>query len=261
MPAHRRFQPAKRAGHRLFAVGIHQRNEDSALGGLLALQAYLFHRRNGGAALDSDIYNALRLSIEAEQPINRRLWRGHEDEVRGLVLQGSGALFSAGDDGRVFRWSLDDGERQPLFAGRQRLRAVDYHAASGQLAWGGSGGGVWLAADGGADARQLAGENEDEEFIVSGLAFAADGASLAAASLDGVLRVWRPAESRRPTAVRRVEGRVLALAVNPSGDLLAWSDESGRVGLETFDGRPRGGYSVRRGAVRRGAGRSMPARR
>jgi WD40 repeat protein len=234
------------------AVGVHRRNEDAALGGLLSLQAYLFHRRSGGAVLDSDIHNALRLSVTAAQKTRRDVWRGHEDEVRALVFGSEGRLHSAGADGRVLRWSADaDGSYQPLAQQRQRLRALAYDPVSGRLIWGGSDGGVWLGTHS-ADTKptRLLGTYEAEAFIVSAVAFSADGAAVAAAALDGNLRVWRPGESRRPVLVRPAGGRIPAMATQPGGTLWAWSDEQGKVVLEDFGGGDQREFAVPKGEVR-----------
>jgi len=80
------------------------------LPGLLAVQAYLFNKENGGIANDPDIYAALSTIVD-----DQVILRGHEDAVRGISLSKDGKiLVSCSDDGNIFRWNPDNPGASPV---------------------------------------------------------------------------------------------------------------------------------------------------
>ncbi len=80
------------------------------LPGLLAVQAYLFNKENGGSANNPDIYAALSTILN-----DQIILRGHEDAVRDVALSKDGkTLVSCGDDGNIFRWDRENPSNPPV---------------------------------------------------------------------------------------------------------------------------------------------------
>jgi len=74
------------------------------LPGLLAVQAYLFNKENGGVADNPDIYAALSTIVN-----DQVILRGHEDAVRSIAMSKDGKiLVSCSDDGNLFRWNPEN---------------------------------------------------------------------------------------------------------------------------------------------------------
>jgi len=71
------------------------------LPGLLAVQAYIFNKENGGVEDNPEIYNALSTIVN-----DQVILRGHEDAVRGIALSKDGKiLVSCSDDGNLMCWN------------------------------------------------------------------------------------------------------------------------------------------------------------
>ena len=85
-------------------------NTNPVLAALLAGQAYAFNLENGGRKDDPDIFNALS-NIVVDKPV----FRGHQDVVRGLGLSKDGHLiYSGSDDGKLFVWTLGEPHEKPV---------------------------------------------------------------------------------------------------------------------------------------------------
>ena len=72
------------------------------LAALLARQAFLLNRDNGGDIDDADIYSALRTSLALLAPGADKSFQGHDDAVRAIQLTPDGRqLVTGSDDGKV----------------------------------------------------------------------------------------------------------------------------------------------------------------
>ncbi|MFN6946476.1 MAG: hypothetical protein ACK4ND_16130 [Cytophagaceae bacterium] len=79
--------------------------DDPVKKSLVAHQAYLFNAENKGKKNDPDIYDAMYYSAKsmAEESFNNL--KGHTQNVRVIAsIPGSRYLYSAGSDGKIFRW-------------------------------------------------------------------------------------------------------------------------------------------------------------
>jgi WD40 repeat protein len=78
--------------------------------GLLAQQAYNFNTKYTGYEFNNDVYNGLYAALKKyDFPLTRSL-EGHKNSVRSLVTSASSnTLFSGGSDGKIMRWSLQNG--------------------------------------------------------------------------------------------------------------------------------------------------------
>ena len=219
------------------SIKLHQRDDRTKLAALLGLQAYQFHNRNGGSALDPNVYNALFHSNRALGLQERHLLRGHEDEVRAVLFdQIDGRVISAAADGSVRLWSDGSGTGdQVLYVGGEPMRALVQTAPF--LAAADMSGAVWLwnlEKMEAAPRKFDVAEREPSSGIIS-LALDRSGDRLAAGTLDGNIRVWSVGDRGVKSPLLRSEGgRAYALAFSPDGRWLAGGGEDGQVFL--FDG-------------------------
>jgi WD40 repeat protein len=88
--------------------------EDQNLKGLLAYQGYQFNKDFNGVKNNTDIYEALYNSLVAYKGKDFNTLKGHEGSVRSLAFTpGKRILYSAGADGKIFRWDLNDAGGKP----------------------------------------------------------------------------------------------------------------------------------------------------
>lgn len=84
--------------------------DDNALAGLLALQAYKYNVRFKGYEFDKDIYQGL-LSAQKRFDNGRKNLAGFKLPVRALITKPEmGSILGLEAEGRVIRWSNEDGE-------------------------------------------------------------------------------------------------------------------------------------------------------
>lgn len=118
----------------------------------------------------------------------RQALAGHTGEVRSLAFSpDSGFLASAGADGSVRIWDAAAGHAEHVFSGDFRQAwSVAFYPGGGLLA-GATDDRVtfWRPATGTRPTRHL-----DNQSLVLDIAFSHDGALLASASQDGMVRVW-----------------------------------------------------------------------
>jgi WD40 repeat protein/energy-coupling factor transporter ATP-binding protein EcfA2 len=87
-------------------------NNDTELESQLAQQAFLFNTKYGGEPFDNDIYNGLFYALRnTNHPLTESL-KGHEyGAARTLVThRGDADIYSGGSDGKVIRWSNENGK-------------------------------------------------------------------------------------------------------------------------------------------------------
>ncbi len=149
-----------------------------------------------------------------------RIHSGHEDEVLDLAFHPDGAtMATAGMDGTVRLWDLETGSDRVVLEGWGSTR-VAYSADGRRLAMARS---DWEGAElllldirrGQIVQRSLL----DGDFV-AGIAFAADGGTLWAITRGGGVLAWNPTTAEHEL-VMQIDGAGKALAVSPSGDLLA----------------------------------------
>lgn len=74
--------------------------------GLVAQQAYIFNRDNGGRVHDPDIYDGLYYAVKTIKGDNYNQLYGHWSNVRSIIAaNGQSYIYSAGSDGQVIRWN------------------------------------------------------------------------------------------------------------------------------------------------------------
>jgi len=102
---------------------------------LLAYQAYLFNKNNGGLENDADIYAGLYNAAKLYGSSVYKSYKGHIGEVRGIAfVPGKNEFYSSGIDGKILKWSLDSKEQtlQVVYSGPD---VIDVLAVSPDASW------------------------------------------------------------------------------------------------------------------------------
>lgn len=96
------------------AVKSLQIEEDRDQKALFAYHAYKFNKDYEGSQFDNDIYNGLYYSLKQFPQEKFRFEGGHEDAVEHIVFDSEkNIFFSAGSDGNLLKWRLDDRTEAP----------------------------------------------------------------------------------------------------------------------------------------------------
>jgi len=79
---------------------------------LLAYQAYLFNQKNGGFENDADIYMGLYNVAKQYGNVNYKIFSGHSGAIKSIAfVPGKREFYTAGEDGKVLKWNLDNKEQ------------------------------------------------------------------------------------------------------------------------------------------------------
>ncbi|NWF70201.1 MAG: WD40 repeat domain-containing protein [Chloroflexi bacterium] len=184
----------------------------------------------------------VRLWLSAEKYVELR---GHSDAASSVVFSPDGAqLFSAGSDGQMIVWNA-----QPPYT---RLSAQQRHSdeMTSLAVWGA------FVASGGKDNSVLLSPSEQRlahDDWVRQVRFAPSSGLLASASRDMRVRLWRIAETGRPTAQAELAahfGGADSLAFSPDETLLATGGRDNMIRL--WDVRA----ALARGRLERGDARA-----
>ena len=210
--------------------------DDRDLKGLLAYQAYLFNHKYGGHVNNVDIFSGL---YGAMQLINSKfsgVYQGHTDAVNSLAfVPNSSVFFSAGSDGRILKWNLDDVTNTPLPVINTKIinRVLAISNNGKWLACGTSGQGIAFfdLKMGNWTARYCRGSSTN----ISALTFMPDNKHLVAAGEDNKVYIW-DLEKGTFKDLAMTQSLVVSLSASPDGNLIAGGTKDGKVILwETSD--------------------------
>jgi WD40 repeat protein len=198
------------------------------LAALLARQAFLLTKDNGGDTNDADIYSALRTSLSLLAPNYDRSFQGHEDAVRAIQLTPDGTrLITGSDDGkiRLFDVGGSAGTATILGAAGSPIRSLAIDSTGNLLAAGGFDGSIrlWDLRRPKAPPASVAGHTG----ATSALAF--DPRSrLLSAGFDGRIRIWEKELTGPGRSLVDNHGyRILSIALSPDGNTLAMGSDGG----------------------------------
>ncbi|MCI4663139.1 MAG: c-type cytochrome [Neomegalonema sp.] len=178
-------------------------------------------------------------AARSEKPAQKRRLLGHKGKVAAVAIAPNGKrAASAGWDGIAIIWSLPDGARRVTTAHYgASITAVAFEPAGGRIITGDSEGRIrrW-DADSAAPIDVLAEHGFAIASLVTGRAHRTD-AWVAFGAADGGLRIIDLQSGREEARFAAERSPVLALAVAPSGRLLAAGDGLGRIRLYERTGR------------------------
>ncbi len=166
--------------------------ENPALGGLLAVQAYNFNRNNSGRPEDPIIYEALSNAYSNLDSTRHSILSGSPGEIYVLRVNSPGSILSADLDGRITIWGNDGVKENPytlLYQSPINFIGSDYngeriitqHDNNDLILWELKSGNT-----GEMNARKLEGNSGH----VRAAEFFNDGKYLATAGRDSSLTIW-----------------------------------------------------------------------
>jgi WD40 repeat protein len=201
-------------------------------------------------SVDGSLLEALRDA----PPVVKR-YPGHHDAVRFVAFSGDGKrIVSSGYDGKILVRDRASGATLGAADTKSMVYAFAFDPGTGLVASGDASGGIriWRVGPGGA-LSELATLNADRKVHaqrITGLAFGADGRTLAASSWDRRISLWDMTVPERGTLLAELDGRqhdstIYALAFDKGGRLATVDWAGGAIvweGLPTpaaRDARPR----------------------
>ncbi len=196
---------------------------------LLAYQAYLFNKKNGGLENDADIYAGLYNVAKQYGSANYKSYKGHNGEIRSVAfVPGKNEFFTSGSDGQVLRWSM--GKEQTLQVVYSGSDIIDVLTVSPDASWLAMGSGnstikmIPLKGSGlGFDMTGISGK-------IKSLIFSYDGKYLYSASLDGKVLKWDIA-ARTNTNISNGSMLITSIDISKNGKYLAGISSDGNVVL------------------------------
>ncbi|MEA1886241.1 MAG: hypothetical protein U9N72_03405 [Bacteroidota bacterium] len=201
---------------------------------LLAYQAYLFNKRNGGIDNDADIYIGLYNVAKEYGRIQYRTFDGHEETVHSIAfLPGTQEFCSSGADGRILRWNIQDNKQVPshIFEGNEKIEILTASADGRLLACGSNRAVIRIIpATGQGEMYELKGHTDR----IKSLAFTPDNNKLVSAGVDGQVIMWN-IESGEPSLLMSAEEAINSVDISGSGQYIVAVSDSGLIHLWDMD--------------------------
>ncbi len=202
---------------------------DTTRKGLVAYQAYLFNKNNGGSPTNHDVYNALYYALKTLKPEDYNALRGHKDAVRSVIVNKDGKkMYSAGSDGKILEWDLDGKSKTPKML-------IDNPFTNRILAL--SPDGKWLAAGGETNDIQLFGlsQTQAEPKIlkghkgpVSSMSFLKDNSGFISTGSDSLIAKWN-VNSDVFTKLVKSNSKIKTIALSSNGNNIAGINSKGQI--------------------------------
>lgn len=216
------------------AIKSLQASGQKDLQALLAYQAYVFNKKNGGLQNDADIYAGLYNISRQAGAANCRSFKGHNGQITSIAyVPGKNDFFTAGTDGQVLKWSIDSKEQsvQVIYSGKNEKTKItevtDVLAVSPDAAW--------LAAGTKSSIRMIPLKSQEGGYVLTGhkgniksLIYSFDGKYLYSAALDGKVLKWDLAAH---TSSDVIDGsiKITSIDISSNGHYLAGISTDGSV--------------------------------
>ena len=201
---------------------------------LLAYQAYLFNKDNGGIDNDADIYAGLYSVAKNYGNKNYKSFEGHTDGIRSIVfVPGTNEFFTSGNDGRVLKWSTDQPNQvlQIVYSGSDIIEVLAVSPDASWLAMGSSNAVIRMTSLEGAEGYEMKGSGG----AIKSLIFSIDSKNLYSASIDGIVLKWDLASR---TSANLTDGTLpitsidisfngkFMAGINTAGEAVVWNQEN-----------------------------------
>jgi WD40 repeat protein len=195
---------------------------------LLAYQAYLFNKKNGGFENDADIYAGLYNVTKLYGSTNYKSYKGHNGEIKSVAfVPGKNEFYTSGSDGQVLKWSLDSKDQtlQIVYSGTEIIEVL---AVSPDASWLALGSGNSLIK-----MIPLKGDNTGFDLVghngkIKSLIFSYDGKYLYSAALDGKVLKW-DISARTNSNITSGTSPITSIDVSSNGNYLAGISADGNV--------------------------------
>lgn len=218
---------------RSMSVKSLQMKGEKDLQALLAYQAYIFNKKNGGLENDADIYTGLYNVARQYGNVNCRTFS--HDGIKSIAfVPGKNEFYTAGSDFQVRKWSLEGNNPtfQVIYTGTEIIEVL---AVSPDASW--------LACGSEKNAiRMIPLRDNSTQYSLNGhtdkiksLIFSYDGKYLYSSSLDGKVLKWDIA-ARTSKEITSGSGKIHSIDIssdgnyiaglNPEGNVILWNPES-----------------------------------
>jgi hypothetical protein len=210
------------------AIKSAQITDDNDLKALLAYQAYKFNERYKGKPLQPDIYTGLYYALKTIPGGSGNIYKGHADAVNSIIADPAvNALYSAGSDGKVIRWNLDDTSKTPevLLNNTFVNKCMNISNDGKWLAVGTNGGGLVIIdlQNKGSEPRYY----PNVGLNINAVEFASDGKAIVACSDNTLLEF--SVSSGAGIVTGTTDGLILSMSVSPDGKLVAVGTKNGKI--------------------------------
>jgi WD40 repeat protein len=154
----------------------------------------------------------------------KRIFTGHEDDIKGLAFSSNGKLASASYDGTIRLWDVASGEKlHKLIGHTDKVYSVAFSPDDKWLASGSKDTTVRLwEVDSGNLKHSLFGHKKG----VFGLSFSAEGHYVVSASDDLTLRIWDTQSGVTMRVLQEHTAGVNGVVISPAGKIFSVSDDA-----------------------------------
>lgn len=195
---------------------------------LLAYQAYLFNKNNGGYENDADIFAGLYNVARQYGSLNYKTFTGHSGQINSIAfVPGENEFFTSGLDGQVLKWSLDEKDQalQVVYSGSDIIEVLAVSPDASWLACGSENSVIRMIP---LNNNTVGFEMKGHTGRIKSLVFSYDGKYLYSASLDGEVLKWDLA-ARTSTSSYDGPMKITSIDVSSNGNYLAGISSDGNV--------------------------------
>jgi hypothetical protein len=187
---------------------------------LLALQAYLFNKKNNGPDNDADIYSGLYNVARQNGSSQYKTFKGHNGDIRSIAfVPGKNEFFTSGSDGQVLRWSLNGSNKtfQVVYSGSDIINVLAVSPDANWLACGSDNSKIKMIP---LKETEKSFELNGHKGKIKSLIFSFDSKQLYSAALDGKVLKWEIA-ARTYTDVTTGQTQITSIDISYNGNYLA----------------------------------------
>lgn len=195
---------------------------------LLAYQAYLFNKKNGGPENDADIYSGLYNIAQQYGNANLKTFKAHTGEIKSIAfVPGSRDFITSGSDGQVLRWTLNGKTQNSrlIYSGKQVIEVLAISPDASWLAAGESNSSIHMIP---LSEGKLQFELTGHSSRINSLNFTSDSKFLYSASLDGRVYKW-DLSSKSGSSIETETDRINSIDMTSNGNYLAGITADNRV--------------------------------